>query len=329
MSALAPLLQAFFTDRLIRQLHASDHTIAAYRDTWRLLLGYATDRTGRAPSRLDIADLDVETITGFLDHLEQQRHNSVRTRNARLAAIHSLFAYAALHHPEHGADIQRVLAIPTKRSNRPLITHLTDDEVDALLAAPDRGTWAGRRDHALLCLAIQTGLRVSELIALTRNDLHLGTTAYLACRGKGRKDRIAPVNDLTRRVLRAWLAEQPDHPTRPLFPTRTGGVLSRDAVEHRITLHATRAAQTCMTLRTKHVTAHVLRHTFAMRLLHAGTDTSVIALLLGHEQVATTGIYLDADLELKERALARTTPPHTKPERYRAPDTLIAFLDTL
>jgi integrase/recombinase XerD len=329
MSALAPLVQAFFTDRLIRQRQASDHTIAAYRDTWRLLLAFATHHTGRAPTHLDIADLDTTLIAAFLDHLEHHRHNSVRTRNARLAAIHSLFAYAALHHPEHAADIERVLAIPTKRTDQTTITHLTDNEVDALIAAPDRTTWTGRRDHALLCLAIQTGLRISELNALTRNDIHLGTGAHVACRGKGRKDRITPLTSQTRTVLRAWLAEQPGHPDDPLFATRTGHHLSRDAIEHRITTHATSAATRCPSLTTKNVTAHTLRHTAAMRLLHAGVDITVIALWLGHEQIATTQIYLHADLALKERALTRTRPPNTKPGRYRAPDTLIAFLNNL
>jgi site-specific recombinase XerD len=329
MSALAPIVQAFFTDRLIRQRQASDHTIAAYRDTWRLLLAFAANRTGRTPTQLGIGDLDATLIAAFLDHLEHQRHNSVRTRNARLAAIHSLFAFAALQHPEHAADIERVLAIPTKRGDQTTITHLTDNEVDALLAAPDRTTWTGRRDHTLLCLAVQTGLRISELIGLTRNDVHLGTGPHVTCRGKGRKHRITPLTSHTRAVLRAWLAEQPDRPTDPLFATRTGHRLSRDAIEHRITTHATTAATRCPTLTSKNVTAHTMRHTAAMRLLHAGVDTTVIALWLGHEQIATTQIYLHADLALKERALNRTRPPNTKPGRYRATDTLIAFLDSL
>jgi integrase/recombinase XerD len=329
MSALAPIVQAFFTDRLIRQRQASAHTIAAYRDTWRLLLAFAAHHTGRAPTDLDIADLDAALIAGFLDHLEHQRLNGARTRNARLAAIHSLFACAALHHPEHAADIERVLAIPTKRADQATITHLTDNEVDALLAAPNHTTWTGRRDHALLCLAVQTGLRISELIGLTRNDIHLGTGPHVACKGKGRKDRITPLTCHTRAVLRAWLAENTGQPDDPLFATRTGRHLSPDAIEHRITIHATSAATHCPSLTSKTVTAHTLRHTAAMRLLHAGVDTTVIALWLGHEQVATTQIYLHADLALKERALARTRPPNTKRGRYRAPDTLIAFLDNL
>jgi integrase/recombinase XerD len=329
MTALAPVLQAFFTDRLIRQRHASDHTIAAYRDTWRLLLAFAAHQTATPPHRLDIAELNATLITAFLDHLEHDRHNSVRTRNARLAAIHSLFAFAALTHPEHAADIDRVLAIPTKRHDHTIITYLTDTEVDALLAAPDQTTWTGRRDHTLLCLTIQTGLRITELINLTHHDVHLGTAAHVACHGKGRKDRITPLTSHTRAVLRAWLTEQNGQSSDPLFPSRTGHRLSRDAIEHRLTHHTTTAATGCFSLHGKRITMHILRHTTAMRLLHAGVDTTVIALWLGHEQVATTGIYLHADLALKEQALARTRPLNTKPGRYHAPDTLIAFLSSL
>lgn len=329
MSALAPTLQAFFTDRLIAQRHASDHTIAAYRDTWRLLLNFATSRSHRTPSQLDIADLDTSLITAFLDHLEHDRHNSVRTRNARLAAVHSLFRFAALRHPEHAATIERVLAIPTKRYDQTLVTFLADKEIDALLSAPDRDTWTGRRDHALLCLAIQTGLRISELTGLTCSDVHLGVGAHVACHGKGRKDRITPLTSHTIATLRVWLAERAGRPGEPLFPTRTGGRLSRDAVEHRLAKHATTAAHGLPSLRGRKITAHTLRHTTAMQLLHAGVDTSVIALWLGHEQVATTQIYLSADLALKEKALDRTTPPNTAPGRYHAQDTLLTFLESL
>lgn len=329
MSALAPTLQAFFTERLIRQRHASGHTITAYRDTLRLLLGYATKRTGLAPSALDIADLDATLIAGFLDHLETERDNSVRTRNARLAAIHSLFRFAALAHPEHAQSISRVLAIPPKRFDRVLITYLTEPEVHGLLACCDQSTWIGRRDHALLLLAVQTGLRISELTGLTRADVHLGAGAHVACHGKGRKDRITPLTRGTVTVLRDWLSEHIGGPDAPLFPTRPGTKLSRDAVEHRITLYAERAAEACPSLHGKTVTAHVLRHTTAMRLLHAGVDTSVIALWLGHVSVDTTQIYLHADLELKEQALARTRPPSSHASRYQPPDTLLAWLEAL
>ncbi|KKC01555.1 integrase, partial [Mycobacterium nebraskense] len=329
MSALAPTLQAFFTDRLIRQRHASGHTIAAYRDTWRLLLAYASERIGVAPARLDLADLDAPLIAAFLEYLEHQRGNSVRTRNARLAAIHSLFRFAALAHPEHAATIARVLAIPPKRFDRAVISYLTEPEVDALLGVCDPTTWTGRRDHALLLLAVQTGLRVSELTALTRGDIHLGVGAHVACHGKGRKDRITPLTAGTITVLRGWLDNQPGDPTDPLFPIRRGTSLSRDAIEHRLAHYAATAAAKCPSLQGKTVTAHVLRHTTAMRLLHAGVDTSVIALWLGHVSVDTTQIYLHADLHLKEKALARTQPPNTRVDRYQPRDSLLAWLEAL
>lgn len=329
MTALAPTLQAFFTDRLARQRHASSQTVAAYRDTWRLLLAFAAQRAGKQPGQLDIADLDAPLIGGFLDHLERDRGNSPRTRNARLAAIRSMFGYAALRHPEHAEVIARVLAIPAKRFDRALVTWLTEPEVAALLAAPDKATWAGRRDHAMLALAAQTGLRISELTSLTCRDLHLGTGPHVSCHGKGRKQRITPLAPVTVTVLRAWLAERRDDPGQPLFPNRTGGRLSRDAIEKRLAQHVTTAAAQCPSLKTKNVTAHTLRHTAAMRLLHAGVDTSVIALWLGHEQADTTQIYLHADLALKEKALARTAPANTKPGRYRPPDQLLAFLESL
>jgi site-specific recombinase XerD len=329
MTALAPTLQAFFTDRLARQRRASSHTIAAYRDTWRLLLSYAATRAGQPPSRLDLADLDAPLIAAFLDHLQTGRGNSVRTRNARLAAIHSLFSYAALHHPEHAETIARVLAIPPKRHDKALVTWLTEAELAALLTAPDRSTWTGRRDHALILLAAQTGLRVSELTGLTIADVQLGTGAHVCCTGKGRKQRITPLTSQTAAALRTWLAERGGQPSQPLFPTRTGGRLSRDAVEHRLAKHTTTAAAHCRSLHSKTITAHTLRHTAAMRLLHAGTDTTVIALWLGHEQTQTTQIYLHADLALKEKALARTKPPDVRPGRYRPPDKLLAFLEAL
>jgi len=329
MSALAPTLQAFFTERLIRQRHASDHTIAAYRDTLRLLLGYATTQTGSPPSRLDLADLDAPMIAGFLDHLERDRGNTVRTRNARLAAIHSLFRYAALAHPEHADSISRVLAIPPKRFDQAVITYLTEPEVDALLACCDQTTWTGRRDHALLLLAVQTGLRISELTGLTRDDIHLGPGAHVACHGKGRKDRTTPLTTGTVAVLRDWLSEHDGEPDTPLFPTRRGTKLSRDAIEHRLAHYTARGTEQSPSLQGKTVTAHVLRHTTAMRLLHAGVDTSVIALWLGHVSVETTQIYLHADLKLKEQALARTRPAHVRTGRYQPPDSLLAWLEGL
>jgi len=329
MTALATTVQAFFSDRLIRQRHASPHTLAAYRDTLRLLLVFASAQRNTQPSKLDINDLDAPLVGAFLDHLEHQRANGVRTRNARLAAVRSLFRYAALRHPEHALDHGGVLAIPPKRFERRLVTFLTEPELDALLAAPDPTTWTGRRDRTLLGLAAQTGLRASELIGLRCADIHLGAGAHVSCLGKGRKLRITPLTSGMVAVLRVWLDERAGQPTDPLFVTRSGTALSRDALEHRLAKYVELAAPTCPSLGLKTVTMHVLRHTAAMRLLRAGIDTSVIALWLGHEQVETTQIYLHADLELKERALAKTTPANTKPGRYRPPDKLLAFLEAL
>jgi integrase/recombinase XerD len=329
MTALAATLQAFFTDRLIRQRQASPHTLAAYRDTLRLLLVFASAKHGLEPSKLDLDNLDAPLVGAFLDHLEHQRKNGVRTRNARLAAIHSLFRYAALRHPEHAAVIERVLAIPPKRFDRRLVTFLTEPEIDALLAAPARSTSTGRRDRALLALAAQTGLRASELIGLQCADVHLGAGAHVSCLGKGRKLRITPLTSSVVGVLRVWLAERAGQPAEPLFTTQTGKALSRDALEHRLAKYVQIAARTCPSVRQKNVTMHVLRHTAAMRLLRAGIDTSVIALWLGHEQIETTQIYLHADLELKERALAKTAPANIMPGRYRPSDKLLAFLEAL
>jgi integrase/recombinase XerD len=234
MSALAPTLQAFFTDRLIAQRHASPHTITSYRDTMRLLLEFAHQRIKIPPERLDLHDLDAAVIAAFLDHLEHERHNTIGTRNARLAAIHSLYRFASLRHPEHADLIARVLAIPPKRHERTLITHLTDPEIDALLAAPDLTTWIGRRDQAMLHLAIETGLRVSELTGLTLTDVHLAAAAHIACHGKGRKDRITPLTKTTAGVLRRWLDERGGLPADPIFPTTTGTPLTRDAIARRL-----------------------------------------------------------------------------------------------
>jgi len=330
MSALAPTLEAFFTERLIGQRNASPNTVAAYRDTWRLVLRFARARTGKEPSRLDLGDLDAPLIGAFLDHLEEERHNTARTRNARLSAIRSFFHYAALRHPEHAALIARVLAIPAKRCERAEVSYLTRPELDALLAAPDQGTWTGRRDHALLDVAAQTGLRVSELTGLRNCDVELGTGAHIRCTGKGRKQRCTPLARSTVAVLRAWMQERRGEPGDPLFPARRGTPLSRGAVARLVTRHTVTARHRCPSLITKHPTPHVLRHSCAMELLRSGVDCAVIALWMGHEQVETTSrIYLHADMSIKERALARTAPLHTRPGRYQAPDQLLAFLDSL
>jgi integrase/recombinase XerD len=329
MTLLAPTLEAFFTERLMTQRQASPHTIAGYRDTMRLLLCFATEQTGKQPSKLDVSDLDVRLISAFLDHLENERHNTASTRNVRLAAIRSLFRYAALRHPEHADVIARVLALPAKRFDRGLISFLTTDEVKALLAAPDRSTPIGRRDHALILTAIQTGLRVSELTGLRCQDVRLGTISYLFTKGKNRKERTVPLTTQTVKVLTLWLKERAGEPEDPLFPSNRDGPLSRDAVEWLINKHTTTAPDRCPSLHTKRVTTHVLRHTTAMTLLQSDISTSVIALWLGHEQETTTRGYLHGDLRLKQRALDRTTPPETRPGRYRATDGLLAILDEL
>lgn len=329
MSSLAPTLEAFFTERLARQRQASPNTILAYRDSFRLLLSFAQQRTRKAPSQMDLQDLDAPLIGAFLDHLEKDRGSSVRTRNARLAAVHSFFHFASFRHPEHLALIQRVLAIPTKRFDRALISFLARPEIDALLGSPDRTTWIGRRDHALLLLAIQTGLRLSELIQLHCQDVQLGAGAHVRCQGKGRKERCTPLTAQTVAVLNAWLRELQCQPGDPLFPSHHGSPLSSDAVQRLVTKYTAKAQRRCPSLQGKRITPHVLRHTSAMQLLQAGVDTSVIALWLGHENVETTQIYLHADLSLKERALARTSPAGAVSGRYRAPDALLAFLDSL
>jgi site-specific recombinase XerD len=327
MSALAPTLEAWFTDRLVGQRHASPNTIAAYRDAWRLLLQFVQSQNGTQPCRLDIGDLNAELIGDFLNHLERDRNNSARTRNARLAAIRSFFRYAALRHPEHASLIARVLEIPTKRGERKEVRHLEEAEVDALLGAPDRGTWTGRRDHVLLDVAVQTGLRVSELTGLRVGDVELGTGAHVRCRGKGRKERCTPLAKETVALLRTWMKERRGSPDDPLFPTRRGTSLTRSAVGCLVAKHAATAARRCPSLPAKHPTPHTLRHSCAMSLLHSGCDTSVIALWLGHENVETTArIYLHGDLAIKERALERTRPLHVKPGRYRPADPLLAFL---
>jgi len=329
MSLVAPTLQAFFTDRLTRQLQASPRTIASYRDTLRLLLVYVHDTAGKQPSALDWDDLDEPLITAFLDHLERDRHNGIRSRNLRLTAIRSLFRYAALRHPEHAAGIGRVLAIPPKRHQKRTVSYLTAEEATALIDAPDQTRWEGRRDRALFTVAIHAGLRVSELIGLDCGDVVLGTGAHVRCQGKGRKQRAVPLTADAQALLATWLAERTGRPHDPLFPTRTGRRLSRDAIEQRVTTHAAAAAARCASLATKQVHPHVLRHSCAMSLLQAGVDTTVIALWLGHADVRSTQPYLHADLTIKERALALVTPATAKPGRYKPPDTLLAFLEDL
>jgi integrase len=307
MTLLAPSLQAFFTDRLMGQLQASGHTIRSYRATWRLLLLFAAAQTGKAPSGLDFADISAPLITSFLDHLEHQRGNTVRTRNLRLAAIHSMFAYAAPQHPEHADDIARVLAVPGKRFRTTIVTHLTEEEITALLKAPHPGTWTGRRDHALLLTAVTTGLRASELAGLTRTDTHLGGGPHLECHGKGRKDRVTPLLRDTVDVLAAWLGENPGGPASPLFPTRRGTQMSQDAIEDCVKRHAATAATTCPSLTSKNVTPHVLRHSCAVRMLRSGIRHS------RHRVVA--GSRINANYHDLPQSRPRTQAARPRPHR--------------
>lgn len=330
MTALAPTLQAWFTDHLVGQRGASPNTVAAYRDCMRLLVCYAHQHHGVTPARLDIGHLDDRTIAGFLDMLERDRHVSVATRNARLAAIHSLFAYASFRHPEHAELIARVLAIPTKNTGRVQVSYLNDAEVDALLAAPDPDSWTGQRDHAWLLLMITTGIRVGELVGLRHGDLSTRRPAHIVVTGKGRKQRITPLDKPTTTALTAWTRANPEPPDAALFPARgRPRPMSSDAVAQRITLHAESAATAIGSLRSKNVTPHTLRHTCAMRMLASGIDVTTIALWLGHESPASTRHYLHADLGLKQRALDRTAPPRTRPGHYKPTDKILAFLEDL
>lgn len=323
------LLQGFFTRRLMQQRQASSHTIASYRDTFRLLLQFAQSRLGKPPARLALEQIDAPLITSFLDELEKKRHIAPRSRNLRLTAIRSFFHYAAFEAPAHSAQIQRVLAIPSKRWTRKTICFLTRAEIDALLAAPDTSTWSGRRDYALLLVAVQTGLRVAELASLSRKAVILDTGAHIRVVGKGRKERSTPLTKRTASVLRAWLPEIPSHDEAIVFPNARGGRLSEDGVQYLLAKHVAKASAACPSLKSKHVTPHVLRHTTAMELLQAGVDRAVIALWLGHESLETTQIYLDANLALKEAALGKVAFSDAKPGRYRLNDQLMAFLEAL
>ena len=326
---LPSLLQSFFTDRLLRQRQASPDTIAGYRDCFRLLLHFARERLGKMPSKLRVEDLDAPFIGLFLDHLESVRKNSARTRNARLGAIHSFFQYVAFEEPAHALHCQRILAVPNKRHERRPIEFLNREEIDALLAVPNRSTWIGRRDRTLILVAVQTGLRVSELIGLNCQDVVLGTGAHVSCLGKGRKLRCTPLRPESAKMVGAWLRERHGQPEEPVFPSIRGSRLSRDAIECLLTKYAHLAERSCPSLKRKKVSPHVCRHAAAMDLLHYGVDRSVIALWLGHESPETTNMYLHADMRLKEKALSRTESLGAKPTRYRPDDKLLAFLEGL
>jgi len=328
-TSFAALLELFFTRRLMQQRQASPHTIKSYRDSFRQFLKFVQQQLHKPPSQLSFEEIDAPLIVAFLQHLEKHQGVNIRSRNLRLTAIHSFFRFAAFEAPAHSAQIQRVLAIPSKRFTRSLIEFLTRPEVDALLAAPDTRTWAGRRDHAFILVAVQTGLRLSEMTGLKREDLVLGTGAHLRVVGKGRKERCVPLAKPTRAVLRSWLREPPRGTSDVLFPSARGKRLSVHGVQYLLNKHRTTAAKTCPSLQRKRVTVHRLRHTMAMDLLQAGVDRAVIALWLGHESVETTQIYLEATLAMKEQALAKTTPPRGRPKRHQPGDRLLSFLNSL
>src|ERR1700756_2443453 len=327
--SLAPLLERFFTQRLMQQRQASPHTIISYRDTFRLLLKFAQQRLHTPPALLTFKAVDAPLIVAFLDHLEKHRGLSARSRNLRLTAIHSFFRYVAFEAPDHAAQIQRVLAIPSKRFTRTQVPFLTRPEAEALLAAPDQHTWFGRRDHAFLLTAAQTGLRLSEMTGLTRNDVSLSPGAHVRVIGKGRKERFTPLAKTTVAVLKAWLREPLRGDGQVLFPNARGTRLTPDGVHSLLVRHCKTAAKVCPSLKGKRVTVHGLRHTMAMDLLQQGVDRSVIALWLGHESLDTTRVYLEATLAIKEQALSKTKPLNGKFKWYQPGDQLLGFLNNL
>jgi integrase/recombinase XerD len=329
VSTLPTLLQRFFTDRLTAQLQASPNTIAGYRDTFRLLLRFASQRRNRPPTKLRIEDLDSALVGDFLTHVEKVRHNSARSRNTRLAAIRSFYRYVAMNEPEHALHCQRILAMPSKRYVRRTVDFINRTEMEALLSAPDQSTWIGRRDRTILLLALQTGLRVSEMINLRCRDIELETGAHISCEGKGRKQRCTPLRRDTVKTIAAWLKERAGSDDDPVFPTIRGDKLSRDAVEHMVRKYTSAASNACASLIGKRVSPHVLRHSTAMELLQNGVDRTVIALWLGHESVETTQVYMHADMRLKEKALARVASTTSRPGRYKPDDALLAFLESV
>lgn len=331
MTALAPTVQAFFITRLGNELDASPHTVDSYRHTFRLLLTYAKAETGKEPAAMDLADLEAPLISGFLDHLESVRGNSVASRNTRLAAIHSFFRFASYRHPEHGQMIRQVLAIPQKKSETTAKSFLDEAEMEALIAAPDISSWLGRRDHTLLLVALRTGLRLSEITGLRCRDVDLRTPAHIKCLGKGRKRRDTPIDKPTSKVLATWMTERRGQPDDPLFPSRRGSRLSPDAVQRLVAKHVKVARVTCAGLAGKQISTHSLRHSLAMDLLRHGVDAAVVALWLGHEKLESVNAYIHADPTLKQRALDRLTPlnPMAEPGRYKPPDALLAFLEGL
>lgn len=327
--SISPLLTKFFSERLIRQKNASPHTIESYRDTFRLLLEHANKTLSISPSKLMITDINAVFVDDFLQHLESKRGITTRSRNLRLTAIRSFFRFVAYELPDHSGLIQQVLAIPSKRDTKKQVNYLTREESEALLIAPDQQHWIGRRDHAWLMLALQTGARVSEITALKRSDLHLGTGPYVHIIGKGRKERCTPLTKATRQVLQQWVKEIPEAPNQHLFPSSRGTRLSSDGVQYRLKKYVTEASKRCASLANKRVSPHVLRHAAAMALLQSGVDVSVIALWLGHESIETTHIYLEADMAMREKALAKTTPLSGSLKKFKPDDVLMNFLKSL
>jgi integrase/recombinase XerD len=328
-SSFAMLVQEFFCQRLIAQRQASRHTIASYRDTFRLLLGFAEKRLKRTPADLALTDIDPPLVLDFLDHVEQTRGNRVRTRNLRLTAIRSFMKFVAGRDPGTLASVQRVLAIPTKRFDRPLVGFLTRDEIDAILAAPSIDHWSGRRDRVLFGTLYNTGARVSEIIGILRRDLSLTTSPFVQLHGKGRKDRSVPLWRTTATALQQWLSTLPASADQPVFPNRAGSAMTRSGVQDRLDRAVRTAAGHCPTLRDRRISPHLVRHSTAMHLLQAGVDLTVIALWLGHESPTTTHMYVEADLKMKQQALEKIPPAHPGAGRYRPPDKLLAFLEGL
>jgi len=329
MAYLATALQSFFTDYVHTQRNLSDNTIASYRDTWRLLIKHVCATTTTSADQIRLEDIDRDMVTAFLDHLSNERANTAATRNARLIAIRVLFAHILPDHPEHAETIRRILTIPPAQTAKPMISYLSGDETDALLAARDIATWTGRRDQMMLALTVNTGLRISELIGLATTSIHTGTSPYIECEGKGRKRRATPISATTRDQILDYLTERNSRPGTSLFPGPRGNALSRDAIERRLATHVRTATKPCPSISAKHVTMHTLRHTTAMDLLHAGVDITVIALWLGHEQTSTTDIYLHADMETKNAALEKTRPPEVAPGTYTPDPGILTWLEAL
>lgn len=326
---LARLLQTYFCNRLIQQRNVSHQTICSYRDTFRLLLRFCEQQLGKSVAALRLADVDAQLILAFLNDLEVHRHNCPRSRNARLAAIRSFLHYAALQEPMALPGIQQVLAIPFKRFDRPMVDYLTKEETQAILESPAVDTWSGQRDRALLATMYNTGARVSEIIAIRRIDFEGSRSQALILHGKGRKERTVPLWKSTGKMLQKWSTHIGPDQQQPLFPNRFGKMLSRSGVESRLRIAVNKASMRCSSLKGKTVSPHVIRHTTAMHLLQSGVDLSVIALWLGHENITTTHQYLEADLQMKEKALEKLQPPGAPFVRYKPTNDVLRFLDEL